>query len=183
MIGKYKNYLSATAMATLMGAAFIACTPEKPKEDPMENLLLLGVVASSATPESSCTQNVGGCGSDKWSCATATKCYSSKADCAKSNECPVTTNASPTVRMKNITGGTEIYGIYTASNCSGTPVADFGSVNNGVTTSYKTVTAAGYAIAYGLPAATYCLAGPFTFNNNKTYTCTSDPSTMTCVIP
>ncbi len=168
-----------------LGVFFNSCTSEE-KEDEMSTtdaLIALAVIQSATLPANSCVQNVSGCSSSNWSCAAATKCYSSLEDCAKSNECPAgstTTTSSPRVKMKNSSGSSETYGLHTSAGCSNTASYTFGTISNGSESAYTTVNANDYYISYNTPATSYCVTDSFKFNAGYDYTCTSGTTTINC---
>ena len=89
----------------------------------------------------------------------------------------LSTNTSPQIRIINNSGGSDHYQIMDAPACN-ISFADYGTVTNGSTTIYKLIDVATRYIC-----GNAFNQGPFTFEINKSYTCThAGGNTVSCSV-
>ncbi len=90
----------------------------------------------------------------------------------------VLASASPRIRFTNNSGGSETYSLHTSTSCgAGTKYASIGTVANGATGAYTTITARNASSTISFNDGTTCSAASYLFSNGNVWTITSGTST------
>ncbi|TGL58529.1 hypothetical protein EHQ58_10330 [Leptospira ognonensis] len=105
----------------------------------------------------------------------ATRCSN---DGIKSSQTVSLSTASPRIRFKNSSGSTETYSLHTSITCgASTKYASIGSVANGGTSSYFTISARTASSSISYNDGANCTNVSYFFSNGNVWTITSGTST------